>query len=223
MRILLIYLACLPVLAQHTGANEGRQLFVKLCSACHGDNAKGGRGPDLTTGDWKHGGSDDDLERNITKGIEGTAMPGFPIPASDVRLIDSFLHSTGSKAIENLPGDPERGRSAFFGTLHCSSCHMFGGTGGILGPDLTGISKRSDPAAVRQAIVNPDAQQREGFDTVEVKTKQGVTIRGAAKHEDTFSIQVLDQKGKLHLLLKKDLAEVNHTHKSPMPAISERS
>ena len=31
----------------------GHKLFQKNCSACHGSEAKGGRGPDLTTGRWK--------------------------------------------------------------------------------------------------------------------------------------------------------------------------
>ena len=38
------------LLAQHPQIAEGRTLFVKLCSACHGDTGKGGRGTDLTTG-----------------------------------------------------------------------------------------------------------------------------------------------------------------------------
>ena len=83
---------------------------------------------------------------------------------------------------------------------------MFGGSGGILGPDLTGIAKRTGIAALRQSIQDPDAQMRAGFETVEVKTKAGATILGAARHEDTFSIQILDRNEKLHLLLKKDLA-----------------
>ncbi|MFZ0009541.1 MAG: c-type cytochrome, partial [Steroidobacteraceae bacterium] len=36
----------------------GHKLFQKNCSACHGSEAKGGRGPDLTTGHRKYGSSD---------------------------------------------------------------------------------------------------------------------------------------------------------------------
>jgi alcohol dehydrogenase (cytochrome c) len=204
--------------AQHPDTGGGRDLFVKLCSACHGDNGKGGRGPDLTTGQFKHGASDDELARNITQGIAGTQMPGFPMPAADARLLVAFLRATAGQGREDLSGDPEQGRRAFFGSAQCSRCHMFGGAGGILGPDLSAISKRARAAAVRQSIQDPDAKIGEGFQTVEVKTKKGTAIRGVAKHEDTFSIQILDTREKLHLLLKRDVAEVKHTHKSLMPA-----
>ena len=73
---------------------------------------------------------------------------------------------------------------------------MYGGSGGILGPDLTGIAKRTNVAALRQSIQDPDAHMSAGFETVEVKTKSGATILGAARHEDTFSIQLFDRNEK---------------------------
>jgi PQQ-dependent dehydrogenase (methanol/ethanol family) len=215
---LLLCIAGLPAPAQHSDGGEAQRLFANLCSACHGNTGKGGRGPDITTGQWKHGGSDDDLERTITKGVPNTEMPGFPLSPSDARLLVSFVRSLGATAQEEIAGDSERGRNAFFGAAQCSLCHMFGGSGGVIGPDLSNIAKRSNAAALRQSIQDPDAVVRTGFDTVEVKTRQGLAIRGVARHEDTFSIQIIDANAKLHLLLKKDLAGLKHTHKSMMPA-----
>src|SRR5688500_18050602 len=40
---------------------QGHQLFKLSCASCHGLNAKGSRGPDLTTGQWVHGGTDAQL------------------------------------------------------------------------------------------------------------------------------------------------------------------
>ena len=79
--------------AQHPVTNTveaGRVLFQKSCAGCHGENAKGGRGPDLTTGNWRHGGSDEDLSRNITKGIPGTQMPPFLLPEAEVQAMITF-------------------------------------------------------------------------------------------------------------------------------------
>src|SRR5262245_50842719 len=65
--------------AASAGIREGGRLFAKNCSACHGDTGKGGRGPDLTSGQWKHGGSDGEIIRNTIKGIPGTQMPAIPV------------------------------------------------------------------------------------------------------------------------------------------------
>ena len=70
------------LVAQHCYAADvaaGQQLFQKSCASCHGGNAKGGRGPDLTTGQWRWGGSDEAILKNILSGIPGTQMPAFPM------------------------------------------------------------------------------------------------------------------------------------------------
>jgi len=59
----------------------GHKLFQKNCSACHGSEAKGGRGPDLTTGQWKSGSSDADILRKLTnEGIEKGRKKGELLP-----------------------------------------------------------------------------------------------------------------------------------------------
>jgi cytochrome c oxidase cbb3-type subunit 3 len=74
-----LMLFVVPAQAQNPARIEmGHKLFQKNCSACHGSEAKGGRGPDLTTGHWKSGSSDADILRNILTGIAGTQMPAFP-------------------------------------------------------------------------------------------------------------------------------------------------
>ncbi|MBL8173715.1 MAG: c-type cytochrome, partial [Bryobacterales bacterium] len=174
--------------AQHPDVAGGRKLFRSACSACHGDNAKGGRGPDLTTGEWKHGGSDADLTRNITKGIAGTQMPAIPLPEADTRQVIAFLRSLQAQA-EAVPGDAEAGRHVF--TAQCAKCHMFGGAGGRLSGDLTRIRNRQKAAAVKQAMSEP-------VTLYEVRTKTGATIRGVKKQEDTFTLMLMDEAEKIH-------------------------
>jgi hypothetical protein len=42
-------------------------------------------------------------------------------------------------------------------------------------------------------------------------------VNGVAKDNSTYSIQVLDQEGKLHLLNKRDVTSIEWSHKSLMP------
>ena len=84
----------------------GHKLFQKNCSACHGSEAKGGRGPDLTTGRGKWGSSDAAILQNILTGIPGTQMPAFPIQENEGRAIVVWLRSlrnTGPE--EQVTGD----------------------------------------------------------------------------------------------------------------------
>jgi PQQ-dependent dehydrogenase (methanol/ethanol family) len=209
----------------------GQAQFQKLCTGCHGGNAKGGRGPDLTSGQWRSGGSDVEILKNILGGIPNTEMPAFPMRPRDGEQIVAYLRSLGpgasrTPAVEGPKGDPAAGRALFFGSAGCSRCHMFGGQGGRLGPDLGllmaggggGGGRRGAPVNLRQAILNPDETIRRGYETVEVRLANGQLVRGVNKNEDTFSIQIMDEKEKLHMLLKQDVKEVHRSRKSLMPA-----
>jgi PQQ-dependent dehydrogenase (methanol/ethanol family) len=210
------------LLAQHPGATSaeaGRALFQKKCGSCHGENAKGGRAPDLTTGSWRHGGTEEDLIRNITQGIPGTQMPPFPMPRAEAQDIIAFLRS-GKGTEEPVSGDAEAGRQLFFGLGQCSRCHMVGGKGGRLGPDLSQVRNERKPSELKKAIMTPDDALREGYESVEVEFLDGKVLRGTARNQDTFSIQLMDERETLHRLLKKDLKRVIRTQRSLMPTAS---
>ena len=197
----------------------GQKLFQKSCTSCHGENAKGGRGPDLTTGQWRWGRSDDAILKNILQGIPGTQMPAIPMATGEGESIVAYLRSLKvNPPDEKLSGDASAGRQLFFGSAKCSHCHMFGGRGGRLGPDLSSIRNERKASELQEAIVDPDKSLRRGYETVEVRLPSGQVVRGAKKNEDTFSIQIMDEKEKLHMLLKQDLKEIKTPHKSLMPA-----
>jgi alcohol dehydrogenase (cytochrome c) len=186
-------------------AQDGQRLFVSSCSACHGDTGKGGRGPDLTTGDWKHGGSDEDLLRNITKGIPGTQMPAFPMADADARAVVAHLRTLSTGTAEVITGDAAAGRGVF--AARCAGCHMVSGEGGILGPDLTGVRARHKSASLGKALAAP----------IEF-TEAGGGIRGVKKGEDTFTIQLLDVQRKWHMLDKRSVKL--RTTETAHPALS---
>jgi putative heme-binding domain-containing protein len=215
MRILLTVSLLLPAcLGAQDDAAAGRMLFLKSCSACHGENAKGGRAADLTSGQFKWGGSDAEIQRNILNGIANTQMPAFPMAAREAEQIVAYLRTLQSGLEEVTQGDAAAGRKLFFGAGGCAKCHMRGGRGGRLGPDLS-VPRRID---LRQAILNPDESLRPGYETVEVRLASGQTLRGAKKNEDTFSIQIMDESERLHMLQKSGVKQIDRPHKSLMPA-----
>ncbi|MDX2033525.1 MAG: PQQ-dependent dehydrogenase, methanol/ethanol family [Blastocatellia bacterium] len=219
-RILLLCLLLLaPVgagLTQHpdNAVNEGARLFSQSCSACHGNNAKGGRASDLTTGQWKHGGSDAELIRNITQGIPGTQMPAIPMPEADARRIIAYLRSLADAGrTETGIGDAGAGRQLFFGAARCSTCHMFGGRGDILAADLTDVRNRRRAPEIVRGMQAPIA-------FVSARLAGGAVVRGLKKHEDTFALHLLDEQRRWRFLDKR--AVRIETSRQPHPVLSDR-
>ena len=203
---------------QPSRIDTGHNLFLKTCSACHGAEAKGGRGPDLTAGRSKWGSTDAAILQNILTGIPGTQMPAFPMPEDDGRAIVAWLRSLRSVGPEEqVTGDPRAGQALFFGAAGCSRCHRFGGQGGRLGPNLSRIGEEKSVAALKKDITQPDETLREGYRTAEVHTADGSLIRGVIKNEDTLSLQMMDEREKLQLFSKSDLKEFTPLQRSLMP------
>ena len=215
--------------------NEGASLFRANCAPCHGLNARGGgRGPDLTTGRWTHGSSDSDIFRTITQGVAGTEMPANGFEDSEIRAIIAYLHSLAPPRRAKLAGDPRNGAKIFHDQAGCAGCHMVGGTGGVLGPNLSRVGAARSVDYLIDSIREPDKDLSTGmldpnnhyglplvFDTVTVIAADGRRVSGVARNEDTFSVQLMTTDQQLEFFLKKDVKSVVHERKSLMPAYPE--
>jgi cytochrome c oxidase cbb3-type subunit III len=221
--------------AKATDVAEGRSAFHTNCAPCHGLTARGGgRGPDLTSGNWAHGGSDAEIFHTITRGVPGTEMPANVLDDAEIRAIIAFLRSLAPPAHQVVAGDPGRGQQIFAGGAGCATCHMVDGSGGRLGPDLSRVGAARAVAYLVDSIREPDKDLTVGatdpnnhyglplpYDTVTVVTAGGERIVGVARNEDTFSVQLIAVDQSLHCFLKKDVREVIHERKSLMPAYPE--
>lgn len=57
---------------------EGKRLYNSTgCIACHGNNARGAVGPDLTDDEWLRQPTDEMIFNTIRNGRSGTVMSGF--------------------------------------------------------------------------------------------------------------------------------------------------
>lgn len=126
------------------------------------------------------------------------------------------LQGTASKV--NLPGNVERGEVLFFAKAGCSNCHTAQGHGGFFGSDLTSFARARPAETVRSAIVSPNANLDPQRRTVVALFGNGESLRGIARNEDNFSLQLLTPDGVLHLFYKSSLAKLTYLNESPMPA-----
>ena len=67
-----------PFAGDPAAALEGKRLFLKTgCYACHGHEAEGAVGPDLTDDEWIYKPTDSMIFNTIAKGRAGTVMAPF--------------------------------------------------------------------------------------------------------------------------------------------------
>jgi putative heme-binding domain-containing protein len=201
----------------------GKQIYMGSCSGCHGATGEGSQGPSLLSGRASRL-PDRTLVSSIKNGLPGTSMPNFPMADDKVLQVAAFVRSLTSPAIDTpVPGDPERGRQAFFGAGRCSTCHMILGQGGYPGPDLSNIGAERTAPQLRESVMKPSARIANGYRSVTAVTKSGRTIQGVAKNYNNYSVHILDNAGKLHMLSRDEIAKLEVTDASIMPALADPS
>jgi cytochrome c oxidase cbb3-type subunit 3 len=217
-------------------AKLGEYQFRINCAFCHGLNARGGgRGPDLTKAQKKHGNSDADLFRTISQGVPGTAMPagvnggiGVGMTEEEIWQVITFIRSVQVKAPAVPIGDAGHGKELFYGSARCGTCHMVEGKGGRLGPDLTAAGSMRSPESLVESVRNPSRRLAQGlkeaakefsqeYETVMVTTADGKRITGVTLNEDSFSLQMMDADEKIHLFEKDKLKSYEKSRESLMP------
>lgn len=204
-----------------TSVESGKQIYLGSCSGCHGATGEGSQGPSLLSGRASRL-PDRTLLNSIQNGLPGTSMPAFPMADDKVLQVTAFVRSLTAPAIDTpVPGDPERGRRLFFQSGRCSTCHMILGQGGYPGPDLSNIGAERTAPQLRESVLKPSQRIAEGYRSVMVVLKSGRTVQGVAKNFNNYSVQVLDPAGKLHLLSREEIATVEVSETSMMPAVSD--
>jgi cytochrome c(L) len=83
-----------PFAGNAEAAKEGKALFLKTgCYACHGHEAEGAVGPDLTDDEWIYQPTDAMIFNTINRGRPGTVMAPFgdQLKADEIWKIVEFL------------------------------------------------------------------------------------------------------------------------------------
>jgi putative heme-binding domain-containing protein len=129
------------------------------------------------------------------------------------------MNSVDSRTVQT--GDAARGRAVFEGKGNCASCHRVGRIGSRVGPNLSDIGSLRSPASLQRSLVDPSSQMMPINRPVRLVKKDGTVVSGRRLNEDTYSIQVIDDKERLHSILKADLKEFTISKTSPMPSYKD--
>ncbi|MBS1810556.1 MAG: PQQ-dependent dehydrogenase, methanol/ethanol family [Acidobacteria bacterium] len=191
------------------------------CAHCHGADGKGGeRGPDIISTQRARRRTANELSEVIRNGIPANGMPAFRLQERELQELITFLRSRSAPAAENAAaGNVAAGETFFFGKGNCFSCHMIQGRGGLTGPDLSELGLERTLPEIEQSLRSPGAQIRNGFRLVSLRLHNGQRLRGFARNESNYDLQLQSLDGKFHLLRKNEIAELNRETTSLMPEV----
>ena len=191
-------------------AQDAGLLFSNRCSVCHGDGHGTERGPNLAGNRKVRTLSSADLRSLIRTGVPAAGMPAFDLPATELNALTGFVRALSAPASESgVAGDRIQGERFFFGKGNCGGCHLVKGRGKALGPDISAAGQEMTLDELKEAILRPQARIRPGYEMVRVRLRNGLSVRGFARNQSRFNLQLQDLNGRFHLLSQDEIAEVS--------------
>jgi cytochrome c oxidase cbb3-type subunit III len=204
-----------PAAAQALGAGKAR--FESVCSACHGIQARGGRGgaPDLLLSPRVLQ-SPERFQEFVRAGSPAGGMPGFPFDDQTLNAIQAYLQGLGEVARRRgtrdiaIVGNSQRGKAYFDGSGGCAQCHSSAGDfqhigtkynprvlqGRILLPRGNGVHPGLLALGVRIPGVTDEMSVSDSPRTVTVTDDRGRSVSGVLVSISDFEVALRDGEGR---------------------------
>jgi putative heme-binding domain-containing protein len=181
-------------------------------------------GIDLRRGPTPRAATDAALSAVITNGFPATGMPAFRLDAAELRGLIAFIRTglddrAGGAAA--TAGVAARGRELVEGRGKCLTCHRVNDSGAYSGPDLTNIGATHTSEALQRSLLDPTGSMRPINRPVRAVMRDGTVVTGRRLNEDTYTVQLLTDQGRLLSLVKAELREWAVAAASPMPSYKD--
>jgi putative heme-binding domain-containing protein len=200
----------------------GASLYAARCVTCHGVQGDAIGGVNLRSGKFRNASTDTELARFIRAGSPAAGMPPFALDNAEMAGITAYLRNMNTFDTASVKaGDSARGRAIFEGKGGCVACHRVGQVGSRVAPNLSDIGSQRSPGSLQRSLLDPNSQMMPINRPVRLVKKDGTIVNGRRLNEDTYSIQVIDDKERLHSILKADLKEFTISKTSPMPSYKD--
>jgi len=199
----------------------GAQIYTAQCVICHGTQGDAIGDVNLRSGRFRNAVIDRDLERFIRAGSPA-GMPPFALDSAEMAGIIAYLRNMNAvDAAAVAIGDAALGRAVYDGKGGCANCHRVGSSGSHVAPNLSDIGARRSPSSLERSLLDPTSQMMPINRPVRVVTANGTVINGRRLNEDTYSLQLIDDRERLHSLAKGELREYSVSDTSPMPSFED--
>lgn len=161
------------------------------------------------------------LKTTVTVGLREKLAPYLPKPAIALAPpkprpeLDALI-AARSAAFAKAKPDAVAGKVLF--KTHCAACHRIAGEGGLIGPQLDGISVRG-VERLSEDILDPNRNVDAHFHLHTLTLKDGSTVIGFLKGELGQVLIVADAAGQEHRVSKNDLDKDETQPMSLMPPV----
>jgi putative heme-binding domain-containing protein len=139
-------------------------------------------------------------------------MAGEPLKATPefIRLLVAEVRERG---------DAARGREVFRrADLNCLACHSVGAEGGTTGPDLNAIGSGQPLEFIIGAVLEPNREVKENYESIEVTMKDGETYTGYRVRSDGAELAMRDVTRNQVVRLRRDQIASQVERGSLMPS-----
>ena len=199
----------------------GLSLYTAKCVVCHGPQGDGAGGVNLRSGKFRNATTDRELAQFIRAGSPA-GMPPMALDNSEMTGVIAYLRNMNAIDTATVQtGDARRGHALFDGKGGCMSCHRVGAAGSRVGPNLTDIGSQRSPASIQRSLIDPSSQMMPINRPVRAVKKDGTVVTGRRLNEDTYSVQIIDYRERIHSLLKADLKEFTILTRSNIPSYKD--
>lgn len=151
----------------------------------------------------------DHPDKVLAKRAKALLAKGGSLPNADRQKVIDELAPQLKKDF-----DATAGKVMF--TKHCAACHVHGGEGGKVGPDLTGMAVHPKEELLVH-ILDPSRSVEGNFRSYTVRTADGKVLSGLLASETKTSIEIIDSQAKKFTLLREDIESLTASNKSVMP------
>jgi putative heme-binding domain-containing protein len=115
-------------------------------------------------------------------------------------------------------GDVDAGRKLFFEDRRtaCPACHVAGGRGRAVGPDLSHVGGKLDRPHLIESVLEPSKQVVEGYRTTVIETDDGATLSGVLTARGEKQVTLSDAAA-AHVVPRSRIRRTRESPASLMP------
>ena len=197
----------------------GLGLYRTTCATCHAEDGAGVPGVNLRNA-TSRAETDEALVQLIQTGIPDTAMPPGEYSQAELTALVAYVRTMGEVDPGNVRiGDATRGESIVMGKGDCTRCHRVKRADSLSSaPALIEIGAIRTAGSLEASLLDPTGTMIPINRPIRAVLADGTVVKGRRLNEDTYSVQLIDDNGRLRSLDKTMLREFTILETSPMPS-----